>query len=542
MTVRRVLERTRRAWARARSGTAHSIAGSGTGHTVRPVRSANAVRRMSRRARSAHAVRSLLRGTAESWAAVRRAPRRTVAAEALGCLLTAALGLIPLLLVPPDRPVLAVLEALYAAFLMPLRRGRPVLAVLGTGPLLVGPNIWVLAVVPLIVLPATRRIAPPRRAWHAVWAACAVAAVLTVAGRLLFRPGAWAEELAGNGVSAVLLVLLPALAGVLLGRRRPLVSLLRERNAYLEQARSLTAAAARLEERTRIAGEMHDLLGHRLSLISVHAGALELAAARQAPPLAGQAELLRTTAGTAMEELRDILGLLRREDAGMPVPEPDANRGTREDIAALVAESRQAGVTVELDWSLPNTAPDTAELSPRTRQSLHRVVREGLTNVLKHASGAPTRVEVGISAGGGSAPGSRGSEPGWIEVSVTNDAPRAGRHQGAGSRSGLAGLEERIALLGGSFAAGPLPNGGFRLAAVLPCRPDGITLAVPALAVPPPGAVSPPATPSTGTSPPLSDEVLTWPRVLGAGCAATLVILPTATFLIMLLAMAALRR
>ncbi|QXE34641.1 two-component sensor histidine kinase [Streptomyces sp. GMY02] len=454
--------------------------GTGTAGAVRPVRSANPMRPESRRARSAgavrsvrsirpaHTVRSLLRGTTESWAALRRAPRRTVAAEALGCLLTAALGLIPLLLVPPDRPVLAVLEALYAVFLMPLRRGRPFLAVVGTAPLLVGPNVWVLAVAPLIVLSATRRIAPPRRAWHAVWAACALAAVLTIAERL-FRPGAWAEELAGNGVSAVLLVLLPALSGVLLGRRRPLVSLLRERNAYLEQARSLTAATARLEERTRIAGEMHDLLGHRLSLISVHAGALELAAARQAPPLAGQAELLRTTAGTAMEELRDILGLLRREDTAAPVPEPDANRGTREDITALVAESRQAGVTVELDWSLP----DTAEPGPRTRQSLHRVVREGLTNVLKHASGAPTRVEVGI------APEGRGRAPARIEVSVTNEAPRAGRHQGSGSRSGLAGLEERIALLGGSFVAGPLPDGGFRLAAVLPCRPDGTTLAVP---------------------------------------------------------------
>ncbi|MFE1959904.1 sensor histidine kinase [Streptomyces sp. NPDC059479] len=518
--------RTRRAWARARSGTAHAMWS----------------------VRSAHVVRSLRREATEGRAALRRAPRRTVAAEALGSLLTAALGLTPLLLLHPDRPVLAVLEALYAAFLLPLRRYRSVLAVLGTAPLLVGPNVWVLAVVPLIVLPATRRIAPPRRAWHAVWAVCAVTAVLTVAGSP-FRAGAWAEELAGNGVSAVLLVLLPALAGILLGRRRPLVSLLRERNAYLEQARSLTAATARLEERTRIAGEMHDLLGHRLSLISVHAGALELAAARQAPPLAGQAELLRTTAGTAMEELRDILGLLRREDAAVavavavavpvsvptsvPVAVPERSRGTREDITALVAESRQAGVTVELDWSLP----DTAEPGPRTRQSLHRVVREGLTNVLKHAAGAPARVEVR-------------DDLGRIEVSVTNEAPRAGGHQGAGNRSGLAGLEERIALLGGSFTAGPLRDGGFRLVAVLPCRPDGIALAVSPLTLPSgtgelaagvSGASRGSGTPHTGTRPPLSDEVLTWPRVLGAGCAATLVILPTAAFLIMLLTMAALR-
>ncbi|MFC5673667.1 histidine kinase [Streptomyces incanus] len=77
-------------------------------------------------------------------------------------------------------------------------------------------------------------------------------------------------------------------------RGRPLVSLLRERNAYLEQARTLTAAAARPAERNRIAGETHDLLGHRLSLISVHAGAFELAAARQAPALVGHVELLRT--------------------------------------------------------------------------------------------------------------------------------------------------------------------------------------------------------------------------------------------------------
>ncbi|MFJ9208980.1 sensor histidine kinase [Streptomyces sp. NPDC102264] len=498
----------RAAWARARSGTAQ-------------------------------VVRSVRNEAAGAWPAVRRAPRRTVVTETLTVVLTGALGLVPLLLVRPDRPVLAVLEALYAACLMPLRRYRPVQAVLGTGPLLVGPNVWVLAVVPLIVLSATRRIAPPR-AWRAAGIACAVCVVLTISGSLIV-PGAWVEHLAGNAASAVLLVVLPALAGTLLGRRRPLVSLLRERNAYLEQARSLTAAAARMEERTRIAGEMHDLLGHRLSLISVHAGALEMAAARQAPPLAGQAELLRTTAGTAMEELRDILGLLRREDA---TSVSDSDRGTREDISALVAESRRAGVTVELDWSVP----DTADPSPRTRQSIHRVVREGLTNVLKHASGAPTRVEVGKGNGG-------------IEVSVTNEAPREGRHPQPGNRSGLVGLEERIALLGGSFTAGPLWDGGFRVTALLPSRPNGM----PRTAVPPPATSGPGARElgarelgalgqgalgqgalgqgavRTGTRPPLSSEVLTWPRVLGAGCAAAFVVLPTAAFLMFLLTMAVLR-
>ncbi|ASQ97872.1 histidine kinase [Streptomyces sp. 11-1-2] len=477
------------------------------------------------------------REVAESWCAVRAAERRTVVVETLVCALAAAFGLVPLLLAPPERPVWAVLEALWAALLVPARRVRPVAAVLGTSLLVVGDNVWTLAVAPLVVLSATRRIAPPRRAWRVVGVTCAAVGVLAVA-RALVRPEGLPSELAGNAVSAVLLVLLPALAGTVLGRRRPLVSLLRERNTYLEQARTLTAVAARMEERTRIAGEMHDLLGHRLSLISVHAGALELAAARQAPALAGQAELLRTTAGTAMEELREVLGVLRHEDLTDPMDRAGDERGTREDITALVKESRQTGSTVELDWSVP----DTAEVGLRTRQAIHRVVREGLTNVLKHASGAPTRVAV------------RGTDSG-IEVSVTNEAPRAGTRSRGGNRSGLAGCQERIALLGGMFEAGAAANGGFRVAAWFPAHgkhgnyaghgngppestalPGGFADTLPATARLQPDGIG-----QRGARPPLPDEILTWPRVLGSGCLALLVVLPTTVFLSVLLAHAALR-
>lgn len=462
--------------------------------------------------------RRVRREVAESWAAVRSAQRRTVATEAVAGLLAVSFGLVPLLLVPPERPVLAVAEALWAALLVLARRGRPVAAVLCTAPLIAGDNIWTLAVIPLIVLSATRRIAPPRRTWQVVGASCAAVGVLTVAGALVLSENL-TVELAGNAGSAVLLLLLPTLAGTLLGRRRPLVSLLRERNAYLEQARTLTATAARMEERTRIAGEMHDLLGHRLSLISVHAGALELAAGRQAPPLAGQAEMLRTTAGTAMEELREILGVLRHAD---PQDETGSERGTYEDVTALVTESRQTGGTVELDWSVP----DEAEVGGRTRQAIHRVVREGLTNVLKHASGAPTRVEV------------RGAD-GGIEVSVVNAAPHSALHSRGGSHSGLAGLQERISLLGGTFDAGPVASGGFRMLARLPSHTDGPLPAPPWAGVGSlPHAPDPPA---GGARAPLSAEILTWPRVLGAGCAAMLVILPTAGFLVVLLTVAALR-
>jgi len=478
------------------------------------------------------AAQRLRREAAEIRAAVRAAPRRTVVAESLVCALAAAFGLIPLLLIPPDRPVLAVLEALWATLLVPARRGRPVAAVLGAFPLLMGANVWVLAVVPLIVLSATRRIAPPRRAWRVVGVACAALGGLTVAAGL-FRWETLPVKLAENAVSAVLLLLLPTLAGTMLGRRRPLVDLLRERNAYLEQTRTLTAAAARLEERTRIAREMHDLLGHRLSLISVHAGALELAAARQAPPLAGQVELLRTTAGTAMEELREILGVLRHADLSDETGS-GGDRGTYEDITALVTQSRQTGGgSAELVWSVP----DTVEVGARVRQAIHRVVREGLTNVLKHASGAPVLVEV------------KGTDAG-IEVHVTNGVPRVPGDSRGGTSSGLAGLQERISLLGGTFGAGALPDGGFRVTARLPSHTTNGPAPRPSEAGAHAGAEALPAAPRPpsgdgdtwrpGPNSPLSAQTLTWPRVLGAGCTAVLVVLPTAGFLIVLLVMAAL--
>ncbi|MFF2849770.1 sensor histidine kinase [Streptomyces sp. NPDC058001] len=473
-------------------------------------------------------------GRAAIRTAIRAAPRRTLVTEALLSALTAVFCLVPLLVIAPDRPTWAVLEALWAALLVPVRRARPVAAVLGAALLLVGDNVWTLAVVPLIVLPATRRIAPPRRAWWVVGVAGAVALALTVVRSALARSEDLPVNVVGNGLSVLLLLLLPALAGTLLGRRRPLVSLLRERNAYLEQARTLTAAAARMEERNRIAGEMHDLLGHRLSLISVHAGALELGAARQAPALAGQAELLRTTAGTAMGELREILGVLRHEDLTDPGDGATGDeRGTRADISALVTESRRTGSAVELEWSVP----ETADVGFRTRQAIHRMVREGLTNVLKHASGAPTRVEV------------RGGTDGGIEVSVTNQAPGAGGSSQGGTRSGLAGCQERISLLGGRFEAGALTNGGFRVAAWLPQQGTGPVAPLAPLA--PPAPVAPlarvahpsptaaPTPPQPGAHAPLPDEILTWPRVLGSGCAALLVVLPTAGFVVLLLTLAA---
>lgn len=440
--------------------------------------------------------------------AVRAAPRRTVVIESVLAGLVLVCSLVPLPLLPPAHPVPVVLVGVWAALLVPARRRYPTLAVLGCMPVLAGENVWATVVVPCVVWSAVRRIPSARRAWTAVGATAAGSVLLAVAGQAQSELPTLPYLVTGAGLAA-LFVLLPALSGRVLGHRRPLLGLLRERNAYLEQARFLTDEAARMEERTRIAAEMHDLLGHRIGLISVHAGALQLAAEKQAPPLAPQAELLHTTAGTAMDELRGILGVLRHQSG-----EDIGERGTRESLSALVADSRNAGVDVELHWN----GPELTDADARTRQAVHRVAREGLTNALKHAPGARVRVTFQ-------------GEDEWLVITVVNDAPPKSCSPGAGNRSGLVGLHERISLLGGVLHAAPRPEGGFVLSARIPVRPD--VQSAYALA-------SKPLSDGAGSRPPLSTEVLTWPRILGGGCAALLVLLPTIGGTIALLIMAVL--
>ncbi|RII12032.1 Sensor histidine kinase DesK [Streptomyces sp. YIM 130001] len=452
--------------------------------------------------------RRIRREAAAVREAVRAAPRRTVVAESVLAGLVLVCTVAPFPLVPPVHPVAAALLGVWAALLVPARRVYPALAVVGCVPLVAGENMWATVVVPCVVWSATRRIAPARHAWKVVGASAAAAVVASVAAQSLSGLPTLPYLAGGIGVAALFIVL-PALSGLMLGRRRRLTGLLRERNAYLEQARFLTDEAARMEERAHIAAEMHDLLGHRIGLISMHAGALQLAAERQAPPLADQAQLLHTTAGTAMEELRGILGVLRHRS-----DDETGERGTREDLSALVADSRNAGAEAELHWYA--TGPVDADA--RTRQAVHRVTREGLANALKHAPGAPVRVTFH-------------DEGDTVAVTVLNDAPPAPRSPGDGNRSGLVGLHERVRLLGGTLHAGPRPEGGFALSARIPVRPD----------VPPLYATSSgPVGDGAGSRPPLSTEVLTWPRLLGGGCAAMLVLLPTVGGTLALLIMAVL--
>ena len=376
-------------------------------------------------------------------------------------------------------------------------RGRwPLGCLLGTIPLYALPSLVPVLCTAVIAFSAGRRSQPAWRFWLAVTVTGAAGLALS----LLTEAERSGELLAVAVGSFVFLIGIPALAGTLLGRRRPMVRLLKERNDYLERARRLTAAQARADERTRIAGEMHDLLGHRLSLISMHAGALELGTADASPKISGQAHLLRTTAATALSELRQILTVLGVSPDGL-----DEHTGTRVDLSALVEESRRAGVDVDLVWS----GGDLDDVDARTRYAVHRAVREGLTNVHRHAPTARATVEVHRAAD-------------RVRVVVVNGPETDPRRTPPGTRRGLAGLEERSALLGGSFSARATPDRGFHLAVDLPVRPAE---QVPDDVAPAPGAEPPEV---------ITAQVLTMPRLIGAGCLAVLLASP---FVIVLVGM-----
>ncbi|GAA1398777.1 sensor histidine kinase [Catellatospora coxensis] len=252
----------------------------------------------------------------------------------------------------------------------------------------------------------------------------------------------------------------PLLLGYAAGVRQELVVSLRERAGDLERERDMMAQTARRAERARIAREMHDVVAHRVSNIVVTATALQSVPEAQVPPLRSEVDRIREEGRAALTELRALLGLLNaRGAAGERAPL--APQATARDLPALVERMRGVGrMPVELDVTgFPELLPD------QTQRAVYRVVQESLTNAVKHAPGAAVRVGVRCAADG-------------VHVTVDNDGPPGGRDAGLpGSGRGLIGLSERVDLLGGEFAASPLPGGGFRVTAVIP--PAGRPRAVP---------------------------------------------------------------
>ncbi|MFD7643701.1 sensor histidine kinase [Kitasatospora sp. NPDC059795] len=229
-----------------------------------------------------------------------------------------------------------------------------------------------------------------------------------------------------------------------------------ERAERLEREQQLVAEQARLRERARIAQDMHDALGHDLSLIALRAGALTLAAGLAAPHREAVQEL-RAGAAAAVDRLGEVIGVLRAGD------ESDAARGPADsDIPHLVAEAAAAGLDVRSTIAgVPDGLPRAAE------HAAYRVVQEALTNAAKHAPGAAVTVEVAYADDGARVRVANGPVPVGMPVGMPVGTAAVG-----GGR-GLVGLAERVRLAGGTFAHGACPDGGFEVAAVLPRRPAG---------------------------------------------------------------------
>ncbi|MBV9315644.1 MAG: histidine kinase [Pseudonocardia sp.] len=251
-------------------------------------------------------------------------------------------------------------------------------------------------------------------------------------------------------IGACFVSVLPALLGTY-------VANLNERVERAERDQHRLAEQARVEERVRLAAEMHDVVTHRVSLMVLQAGALAVTALDE--PTRAAAEDLRAAGCQALEELRDLVGVLRSapDEADEAPGRADVLRAggqaTAEDFAELVAESESIGVSVRLDQS-----GNPAHASPIVGRTAYRIVQEALTNVRKHAPGAQATITVRYGAD-------------RVELAIRNTASRWRADPeltGTGSQTGLLGLRHRVELVSGTLRAGPTDDGGFEVAAVLP--------------------------------------------------------------------------
>ena len=317
----------------------------------------------------------------------------------------------------------------------------------------------------------------PLRPWP--WTAMAIFGCLWLCLALAARAGLWALLTAWLTLAAVSVwlgvswperaqgsnVLLIVLSGVLLLLGGVARERWETRRRLAEQETISEAERARRllwEERARIARELHDVVAHHMSVITVQADSAPYRLQELPPAAREQFAAIADAARQSLAEMRRLLGVLRSEEGGGErTPQPGLDG-----LAHLVRATRQAGVPVELD--LPERLAEPGRLPPAVGLSAYRIVQEALANVVRHAPGAATRVTVAEADGA-------------LTVEVVNgppEGPTAPLEQ-AGTGHGLTGMRERVRLVDGALQTGPLPDGGYRVAARLPLRP------------PPPAAAAP---------------------------------------------------
>jgi signal transduction histidine kinase len=257
-----------------------------------------------------------------------------------------------------------------------------------------------------------------------------------VAGAVFVDPGVVAQ--------AVFLAAVPILLGVVVRVRRSGARQLEE------QERRHSGERALLEERQRIARELHDVVAHHMSVIAIQAEAAPYKTADPPPELVESFGEIRASALAGLAELRRVLGVLRTGEPGT-APQP----GLAE-LDSLLDSARSGGVSVAVTCSgNPVDLPEGVDLSA------YRIVQEALSNAMRHAPGARVQVQVTY-------------RPDSLALEIRNDAVAsvlvASGAREAGGGHGLVGMRERATMLGGSLDAGPTADGGFRVAAVLPVR------------------------------------------------------------------------
>ncbi|MGW1159190.1 sensor histidine kinase [Streptomyces sp. NPDC002519] len=320
----------------------------------------------------------------------------------------------------------------------------------------------------------------------------AEALVLTVLVTYALQ-GLWgASDYQSTGVPAVVLSAVVVVLGTALRGRR-------EARAELVQQTTLTAEERSrrtlLEERSRIARELHDVVAHHMSVISIQAQVAAHLAENPSDELTENLAGIRQNALEALTELRRVLGVLRSADPEAPYglgesgtrAAPGAPQPTLDRLDALVENTRAAGLAVTVD--IGDTRRAVQPYPPGVELSAYRIVQEALSNALRHAPGSTVRVEVT-------------HVPDGLHLSVVNSRPKRPAPPSPGAGHGLLGMRERAAMLGGYVTAARTSHGGFSVSAFLP-RDGSAPLADPAPPAPRDASTDPaqPARPDASTGP-----------------------------------------
>ncbi|MBZ6194214.1 sensor histidine kinase [Streptomyces olivaceus] len=258
-------------------------------------------------------------------------------------------------------------------------------------------------------------------------------------------------------LALILFTVVVVLGMALRGRREARSQLARQTSLTAEERARRTL----LEERSRIARELHDVVAHHMSVISIQAQVAPHLVADPPDELKENLDGIRQNALEALTELRRVLGVLRSEHPDAPAaPEggdaaPHAPQPTLDRLDALVENTRAAGLTVTT-----GTSGTRRPLPPGVELSAYRIVQEALSNVLRHAPGADARVHLTHL-------------PTGLRVEVSNTRPTRAPGPSQGAGHGLLGMRERVAMLDGSLTADPLPDGGYQVAAFLPADAAG---------------------------------------------------------------------